>query len=474
VSIFFRSNPPPPMSADLFRTKMAHAGLSEAFANAFIAVYNDLVEGRTGMIPESSIEPVATLPSLADLHEEADKALLGQTVVLKLNGGLGTSMGLEKAKSLLPVKGDDTFLDFIAKQVLYLRKQNPGLNLRFTLMNSFSTSDDTKAFFQAKYPDLASDPTLELMQNKAPKVCAKTLEPITWEANPELEWCPPGHGDLYAALSGTGMLDKLLAEGVKYMFVSNSDNLGATLDLRILGYFAKSDAPMLMEVCQRTESDKKGGHLAKDKTTGTLVLRESAQCPKEDEPQFQNIAVHQFFNTNNLWLNLHHLKATMAASGGVIPLPLIRNSKTVDPRDSASPAVYQLETAMGAAIASLPGSAALLVDRTRFAPVKTCNDLFSLKSDAYAVTEDYRLELAPGVSAPPLVDLDGKLYKLVDKLEPLIKNGVPSLKKCTKVTVKGPVEFAAGCVLEGAVEIVNPGSEPRVVTGTLVDQTITL
>eukprot|EP00668_Euglena_longa_P001996 GGOE01002323.1.p1 GENE.GGOE01002323.1~~GGOE01002323.1.p1 ORF type:complete len:378 (-),score=86.51 GGOE01002323.1:802-1869(-) len=291
---------------------MAKAGLSEAFANAFIAVYNDLVEGKTGMMPETTIEPVASLLTLADLPKESDNTLLAETLVLKLNGGLGTGMGLEKAKSLLQVKGEDTFLDFIAKQVLHLRKVHK-TPLRFMLMNSFSTSEDTTEFLQ-KYPELATDPNIELLQNKAPKVCAKTLKPIEWPANPEQEWCPPGHGDLYAALEGTGKLDKLLADGVKYMFVSNSDNLGATLDMSILAYFAKSGAPMMMEVCQRTESDKKGGHLAKDKETGKLVLRESAQCPKEDEGKFQDITVHKFFNTNNLWLNLPTLKAAMDAA----------------------------------------------------------------------------------------------------------------------------------------------------------------
>ena len=190
--------------------------------------------------------------------------------------------------------------------------------------------------------------------------------------------------------------------------------------------------------------------MCKDKE-GKLLLRESAQCPKEDEDKFQDITVHKYFNTNNLWLNLPALKAAMDANNGVLPLPLIRNSKTVDPRDSSSPAVFQLETAMGAAIAALPGSIAICVDRTRFAPVKTCNDLFALKSDAYIVTEDHRLELAPDVPVPPVVNLDSKLYKMVDKLEPAIKNGVPSLKKCKKITVKGPVEFAAGCVIEGVL-----------------------
>lgn len=86
--------------------------------------------------------------------------------------------------------------------------------------------------------------------------------PVEWAANRHLEWCPPGHGDLYSALYGSGKLDALLAEGVKYMFVSNSDNLGATLDLDLLTYFAQSGMPFMMECCRRTEADKKGGHLA--------------------------------------------------------------------------------------------------------------------------------------------------------------------------------------------------------------------
>jgi UDP-N-acetylglucosamine pyrophosphorylase len=103
-------------------------------------------------------------------------------------------------------------------------------NINFMLMNSFNTSKDTLSFL-AKYPTLVDDPKLELLQNKVPKVDKKTLGPVEWKQNPHLEWCPPGHGDLYTALYGSGKLDELLAEGVIYMFVSNSDNLGATLDI---------------------------------------------------------------------------------------------------------------------------------------------------------------------------------------------------------------------------------------------------
>merc|ERR1711988_1053435 len=136
------------------------------------------------------------------------------------------------------------------------------------LMNSFSTSDDTLSYL-SKYTDLAADGLpLEFQQNKAPKVTAEDLSPASWEKNPSNEWCPPGHGDLYPAMLGSGTLDKLLEKGYKYMFVSNSDNLGATMDLKILSYFAAQEAPFMMEVADRTEADKKGGHLAKKKADG--------------------------------------------------------------------------------------------------------------------------------------------------------------------------------------------------------------
>ena len=138
-------------------------------------------------------------------------------------------MGLDKAKSLLEVKGGNSFLDLTAKQVITMRKTFK-TQIRFMLMNSFNTSADTLNFL-SKYPSLAEDPRIELMQNKVPKVDKSTLGPVSWVANPHLDWCPPGHGDLYTALYGSGKLDELLADGVKYMFVSNSDNLGATRDI---------------------------------------------------------------------------------------------------------------------------------------------------------------------------------------------------------------------------------------------------
>jgi len=259
------------------------------------------------------------------------------------------------------------------------------------------------------------------------------------------------------------------------MFVSNSDNLGATMDLKILTHFVQSGAPFMMEVAARTDADKKGGHLATKKADRGLTLRESAQCPPDEEKQFQDITRYTYFNTNNLWVDLNKLKEAFDKQGGSLPLPVMVNDKTVDPRNKSSTKVIQLETAMGAAISCFEGATALLIPRSRFAPVKKCDDLIALRSDAYVVTEDFRIELAPERNGvPPLVKLDDR-YKFVDAMDTLIPNGVPSLKGCTKLTVKGPVEFAAGVVVTGDVTFNNAGDEKKVVAaGAYADTTVDL
>ena len=440
-----------------FVTKMGNAGLSSACIGAFRHNYQALVAGNTGQIPESSIQPVAILPQYGSLDaSQAGASLLSQTAILKLNGGLGTSMGLESPKSLLPVKDGLTFLDLIAKQVGHLRKTYK-TQLRFLLMNSLSTSEATLAAL-AKHAELGEPQSLELMQNFVPKVDQATLRPVSWPENPQLEWCPPGHGDLFPALAGSGWLERLLGDGVKYLFVSNSDNLGASLDLTLLNYLANSGKPFLMEVCERTAADRKGGHLAQ--RDGRLLLRESAQCPTADEASFQDIKRHRFFNTNNLWVRLDALAKLLQQYNGIIPLPLIKNVKTVDPRNSSSPKVVQLETAMGAAIECFENAGAIVVPRTRFAPVKTCADLMAIRSDAYEITPDWRIELRVERNGqPPALDLDSKHYKLVDQLDALTPDGPPSLRDCLSLTVRGAVRFQRGNVVRGKVTIENSGSE---------------
>ena len=455
-----------------FAAIMAAAGIGEAGVRAFRNSYDQLIRGSTGLIPENTIEPVTELPAFREIGATPDDSLLGQSVVLKLNGGLGTGMGLAGPKSLLPIKDGFNFLDFIAKQILHLRQEH-GAPVRFLLMNSFSTSAETMAHLR-RYPNLGLAEDLELMQGLTPKVDANTLRPVVWPAHPPMEWCPPGHGDLYPSLLGSGWLHRLLDAGVRYLFVSNSDNLGASLDLRLLTYFARSGKSFLMEVTERTDADKKGGHLARA-LDGSYLLRESAQCPEADLEFFQDTQRHRFFNTNNLWIRLDDLKAVLDQHEGVVPLPLIKNQKTVDPRDAASPAVFQLETAMGAAIGCFPNAGAIEVPRSRFAPVKTTADLLALRSDAYEITPDCRLVLAPELNdRPPLVDLDPDHYKRVDQLEARLRV-VPSLKGCRQLRVRGPVIFENPATFKGNITVTNPEkSESSLPAGSYEDLCLTL
>jgi UDP-N-acetylglucosamine pyrophosphorylase len=158
---------------------MEAEGIAPSAISAFESSFQSLVSGDSGMISESSISPVDELVSTTSITGAADASLLGKTVICKLNGGLGTGMGLDKAKSLLKVKGDDTFLDLTAKQIVSMR-ESYGLNVKFMLMNSFSTSKDTLDFFKERYPIIASEDGLEMLQNKVPKLDATTFEVSCW------------------------------------------------------------------------------------------------------------------------------------------------------------------------------------------------------------------------------------------------------------------------------------------------------
>lgn len=433
-----------------FAVRMRAAGQPEIAIRAFERYYHRLVAGATGLIPEAEIQPVRSLPDAEALPPElarVGEAALGKTVLMQLNGGLGTSMGLEKAKSLLVVRDGLTFLDIIARQAL-------AAGVPLVLMDSFNTRDDTLSLLRG-YPGLKGPIPLDFLQHRVPKISQETLRPVEWPGEPELEWCPPGHGDIYAALTTSGMLETLLSCGYEYAFVSNADNLGAAIDRTILGYLVAEALPFLMEVADRTTADRKGGHLAQ-RADGRLILRELSQCPEEDSAAFQDIGRHRYFNTNSLWLNLPALKRLMAAGEQTLDLPMIRNQKTVDPRDPTSTPVYQLETAVGSAISLFEGAGALRVPRSRFAPVKTTDDLLAVRSDAFVVSGDWRIIPNPARTLGPLVvNLDPEYFRLVDDLDARFPGGAPSLLACERLVAKGDIRFGRNVRLRGAVELVN-------------------
>jgi UTP--glucose-1-phosphate uridylyltransferase len=447
------------------RAKMTDAGIDPVAIETFAHYYRLLEHGETGMIAESSIEPIDS-ESLADVEigDESASAALRATVVIKLNGGLGTSMGMERAKSLLCVRKGMSFLDVIARQVLHLRGEHDA-PLPLMFMNSFRTSADTMDAL-ARYADLPVEGLpLEFLQNREPKLRVDGLTPVSWPREPDLEWCPPGHGDLYTALRGTGLLQTLIDQGYRYAFVSNSDNLGAVPDARIAGWLAESGAPFAIEAVRRTPSDRKGGHFARRKSDGRIVLRETAQTSKEDRAALADLDRHRFCSTNNLWFDLRAMAEALEGRHGILGLPLIRNVKTVDPADSSTPEVIQIETAMGAAIEVFEGARTIEVGRDRFVPVKTTNDLLVLRSDVYDVGSDFVLDPA---AAAPYVDLDPAYYKLVPEFERRFPQGAPSLREARSLKVSGDWTFGAKVKVVGDVTLETAAAE-RVETGSVLE-----
>ncbi len=434
--------------------KMRAAGVNETAIAIFADYYRQLEAGSTGLIPEGDIEPVGNLPRLDDLSETAgDRDALAATAVIRLNGGLGTSMGLSKAKSLLPVRGGLSFLDLIARQVLRAR-ETYGVRLPLILMHSFSTRDDSLAALSAY--DLAVDGLpLDMMQSQEPKLRADDLTPVEWPADPRLEWCPPGHGDIYPTLLESGILDLLLEQDFRYACVANSDNLGAAPSAVLAGWFARSGAPFAAEITPRTAMDVKGGHVARRRSDGRLILRESAQTSAEDMAFFTDASVHPYASTNNLWFDLEALRRTLSERGGVLGLPMIRNAKTVDPTDASSPAVYQVESAMGAAIECFDGATAIVVPRSRFVPVKSTNELLLLRSDVYEIGDDSVPRAT--VEQLPVARL-GKAYKNIADFEARVPEA-PSLRSARTFTVEGDWTFGAGVTVTGDVVLGPEGGE---------------
>jgi len=449
---------------DAATAKLTADGAAPSVIAAFIDRYNRLASGETGYVYEADLEPLTNPPMLADqtLGDAATQAL-AQTAVVRLNGGLGTSMGLAGPKCLIPVRDGLSFLDIVVRQILAVRKAH-GVRLPLLLMNSYNTSAASLKALET-YPDLpVGSLPLEFVQSREPKLLADTRMPASWPANPNLEWCPPGHGDFYPSLYASGLITKLLDEGFRYLFVANIDNLGAVPDPRLAGWFAASGAPYAAEVTERTEMDRKGGHLAHRITDGRLVLRDTAQVSPAEMDSFIDIIRHPWTHTNNLWLDLQQVVTVLDANQGTLSLPLIINKKTLDPADATSPTVLQLEGAIGAAVEVFNGAQAIGVPRSRFLPVKATADLLVLRSDVYEFTDD---ALLVGREISPTVRLDPDYYKLIDDFEERFPDGPPSLAQARSLHVTGDFTFGKDIVARGDA-VLTTDTPQRIPDGTTI------
>jgi UTP--glucose-1-phosphate uridylyltransferase len=456
-------------SARAVEDKMRAAGQSEQAIRSFCSALRRVQAGAQTLMPNAELEPVGDVASLAELPEGDGSRALAHLAVVKLNGGLATTMGLTCPKSLIEARDGRSFLEIIVGQTLALRRRHR-VSLPLVLMDSDVTRAET-LYALSRQPELSTDGLeLDFLQSMVPKLDALTLAPVSWPASPALEWCPPGHGDVYGALSGSGMLEALRERGFRYAVISNSDNLGATVDPRIAAYIEAERIPFLMEVVLGTEADRKGGHIARRRSDGQLVLREIAQTPSDDEESFRDFRRWRYYNTNTLWVDLAALAERVGGDGRTLELPVIVNRKTVDPRDGSSPPVVQLESAMGAAIGSFPGARVLLVPRTRFVPVKSTDDLLVLRSDVYTLSAELDVVAAPELGGElPYVELDKRYYRLLDEFEARIPDGPPSLRDARRLVVHGDVTFGAGVVVRGEVGLDAPEPiriEPGTVLGT--------
>ena len=451
-----------------FLSKIKQDNLPPIVADTFAHYYRKVISGATGRIYERDIRPVAPdqIAAAGSLlkYSAAGEKVYAKAVRIVLNGGLGTSMGLTGPKSLIEVRNGLRFLDIIIQQA-----RHRGVALAF--MNSFNTDAATRALLKKIDPENRSQ---LFVQHRFPKILQSDLRPAQWPQNPDLEWNPPGHGDVYTALYTSGMLDRLLEKGFVYAFIANSDNLGARMDPALLGFFAANRFPFMMEVASKTSADVKGGHLAQY-ADGRLVLRESAQCPPEEVDAFRDIQRYCFFNTNNIWVDLRHVKKLLTRDK-FFHLPMILNPKHLDPRDTASPRVYQVETAMGAAISLFGGATAVSVPRSRFFPVKTCADLLAARSDLYLLSDTGDLQINPqriarGKSETIAIDLDPRFFGKIDQFDIRFGEGVPSLVDCESLSVQGDVRFEHPVRMVGNVRITNSRTTQAVVPqGSIVDK----
>ncbi|MGD0980414.1 MAG: UTP--glucose-1-phosphate uridylyltransferase [Solirubrobacteraceae bacterium] len=449
----------------LAQEKMRAAGQPEGAIASFSRAYELLVGGAETMLASADLAPVDDVASLEQLA--AAPGALATVALIKLNGGLATSMGLRNPKSLVEARDGRSFLEVIVGQTLALRRRLE-IALPLLLMDSTATRDETLHAL-AREPSLTQDLPADFLQSMVPKLLAADLTPVSWPKEPALEWCPPGHGDIYGALASSGILHSLLDQGFRYAMIANADNLGATPDERIAGYLAREEIPFLMEVVEGTAADRKGGHIGRRIADGTLVLRETAQTPPADQDSFRDYRRWRYYNTNNLWVDLEVLDETMTRHQGVLQLPLIVNPKTVDPRDPSSPAVVQLESAMGSAISSFAAARILRVPRSRFIPVKTTDDLLVLRSNVYSLSADQFVEpIAARANDLPLVELDPKYYKLLDDFEAHFPAGPPSLIDAKRLRVQGDVTFGRDVVVRGEVDVV-AGDPQRIADGTVLD-----
>lgn len=415
-------------------------------------------------LPDDCIKSYQDLPHTESKDEIRD--MLNKLVVLKLNGGLGTSMGCKGPKSIISVRNQLTFLDLTVQQIENLNKQY-NANVPLVLMNSFNTDEDTAKILR-KYTHMNIE-IHTFNQSRYPRINRESLLPIAKSACELNEsWYPPGHGDVYESFYNSGVLQTLLDHGKEYVFISNIDNLGATVDMNILNYLLnpaqRGKCEFVMEVTDKTRADVKGGTLVQ--YDGKLRLLEIAQVPKDRVDEFKSVSKFKIFNTNNLWVSMSAMKAVVEKH--FLHMEIIVNPKTLDNGLN----IIQLETAVGAGIKSFEGAVGVNVPRRRFLPVKTTADLLIIMSNLYSLRTGY-LEMSQKRSfqTVPLVKLGTSFNRVSEFLSRFAS--IPDILELDHLTVSGDVTFGRGVTLKGTVIIIaNHGERIDIPPGAILENKI--
>uniref|UniRef100_A0A336MYC8 UTP--glucose-1-phosphate uridylyltransferase n=1 Tax=Culicoides sonorensis TaxID=179676 RepID=A0A336MYC8_CULSO len=418
-------------------------------------------------LPADAVRDYKTLnpPAHGDI-----KYMLNKLVVVKLNGGLGTSMGCHGPKSVIPVRNELTFLDLTVQQIEALNKTYDA-DVPLVLMNSFNTDEDTEKVIR-KYKEFKVK-IYTFNQSCFPRISRDSLLPVAkdYDVDKNLEaWYPPGHGDFYESFSESGLLAQFIAEGRDYCFLSNIDNLGATVDLNILNRLIQEQAQgkpleFVMEVTDKTRADVKGGTLIQYENK--LRLLEIAQVPPEHVDDFKSVKTFKFFNTNNIWAKLSAMDRILRE--GKLNMEIIVNPKTLE----GGLRVVQLETAVGAAMKCFEGAIGVNVPRDRFLPVKKCSDLLLVMSNLYSL-QNGSLIMSPQRMFPttPLVKLGENHFSKVKEFLGRFAN-IPDLIELDHLTVSGDVTFGRGVSLRGTVIIIaNHGDRIDIPPGAILENKI--
>nr|WGZ76197.1 UDP-glucose-pyrophosphorylase [Eucommia ulmoides] len=458
----------PADAENLSKLKSATSALDQISENekaGFISLVARYLSGEAQHVEWSKIqtptdEVVVPYESLAPVPEDSTetKKLLDKLVVLKLNGGLGTTMGCTGPKSVIEVRNGLTFLDLIVIQIESLNAKY-GCNVPLLLMNSFNTHDDTLKIVE-KYAKSNID-IHTFNQSQYPRLVVEDSMPLPSKGKTGKDgWYPPGHGDVFPSLRNSGKLDALLTQGKEYVFIANSDNLGAVVDLKILNHLIRNKNEYCMEVTPKTLADVKGGTLISYE--GKVQLLEIAQVPDEHVNEFKSIEKFKIFNTNNLWVNLKAIKRLVEADA--LKMEIIPNPKEVD-----GIKVLQLETAAGAAIKFFDNAIGINVPRSRFLPVKATSDLLLVQSDLYTLSDGFVVQnKARANPANPSIELGPEFKKVGDFLKRF--KSIPSIIELDTLKVTGDAWFGAGVTLKGKVTIAaKPGVKLEIPDGAVIE-----